>query len=109
VSLILGVTNRGEVFFTCNHGRNNSTTLQLFFSQLVSFLDSYDTLWRADTVVMLDNASYHKSKIFLNSMQSIPLMFLGPYQFRMAPVELAFAYLKGGNLISSAFRGGVQS
>mgnify|MGYP000046199486 CR=1 FL=1 len=46
--------------------------------------------------MLLDNAPYHKGCIFSESVKkmNLPLAFLGPYQFKMAPVELVFAYIK---------------
>jgi transposase len=49
---------------------------------------------------MIDNAPYHRSKAtreFLENL-SIPVLFLGPYQFNMAPVEKLFAYLKNRDM-----------
>ena len=28
----------------------------------------------------------------------VPLMFMGPYQFKMAPIELFFSYIKSKDL-----------
>jgi hypothetical protein len=52
--------------------------------------------WRENTVIMLDNAPYHRS---LNNMRryqtlKVPIMFLGPYHFKLAPIELFLSYLK---------------
>ncbi len=32
------------------------------------------------------------------SKLKLPIMFLGPYHFELAPVELFFSFLKGQNL-----------
>ena len=49
---------------------------------------------------MLDNAPYHRSKINLERYKDflLPVMFLGPYHFKLAPVEMIFAYIKDRNL-----------
>jgi hypothetical protein len=56
--------------------------------------------WRENTVFMLDNASYHRSNKNLERYQklNIPIMFLGPYHFKMAPAELMLSYIKHRNL-----------
>ena len=49
---------------------------------------------------MFDNAAYHRSnkiRQFYNDAH-IPVMFLGPYQFGLAPVEMMFSYIKSRNL-----------
>ena len=52
------------------------------------------------TLIMIDNAPYHRSAITKDFAQrmSLPLMFLGPYQFAMAPVEKFFAFIKARDL-----------
>jgi len=49
---------------------------------------------------MVDNASYHKSRENLERYEKlgIPMLFLGPYHFRLAPIELMFCYIKERNL-----------
>ncbi len=44
----------------------------------------------------MDNAPVHKGRIFTENVKrmQLPIAFLGPYQFKMAPVELVFAYIK---------------
>ena len=36
--------------------------MQLFFTELIKTLDAEDRNWRANSVIMMDNASYHDSK-----------------------------------------------
>jgi hypothetical protein len=49
---------------------------------------------------MVDNAAYHKSKLMqsLYSKINLPVMFLGPYHYKMAPVEMFFAFIKNRDL-----------
>jgi hypothetical protein len=72
----------------------------MFLAKLVGYLDVLNPGWRNSTLIMIDNAPYHRSKStqeFL-SRHCIPVMFLGPYQFSMAPVEKFFAFFKGRDL-----------
>jgi hypothetical protein len=49
---------------------------------------------------MLDNASYHRSPATRELMVGLrlPVMFLGPYHFRMAPIEMVFNFIKDHDL-----------
>jgi transposase len=94
------VSSKGEAFFTINNGITNKYTILYFILKLVEHLDSRNKHWRSKVIFMLDNASYHKSKLmrgFLSRL-NIPLMFLGPYHFKMAPIEIFFAYIKNRDL-----------
>ena len=70
--------------------------MQLFFTDLILTLDAEDRNWRANTVLMMDNASYHDSKDVLElfKKQRVPVMYLGAYSYHMAPTEMVFAALK---------------
>ena len=45
---------------------------------------------------MLDNAPYHRGAVLKKVFEKldIPVMYLGPYHFKMAPIELMFSYIK---------------
>jgi len=53
----------------------------LFLIKLSNYLDSVDPKWRQDTIIMVDNAPYHRSKLMMEKYEllKVPLMFLGPY------------------------------
>ena len=90
----------GEVWYTANRGITNSDTFCLFVVKLVEHLDSLEREWRKRTVLMLDNANYHRSDNTQRVMKQlhVPVLYLGPYHFRMAPVEMLFNYIKGRDL-----------
>ena len=62
MNLILGVASSGEMFYTINHGRTNQTTFIFFLCKLVKALDFQDRNWRSNTVILIDNAPYHRSR-----------------------------------------------
>jgi transposase len=99
-NIIAAISSNGEFYFTLNSGRNNSLTLLHFFVRLVRHFNLFRPRWRENTVFMLDNASYHKSedikKKFLELKLSV--IYLGPYQFDMAPIENFFSYIKQRDL-----------
>ena len=80
-NIIAGVSNKNEVYFTLNLGSNNSSTFKLFLSKLVTHLSKANSDWRNSTMLLIDNASFHKSREVLEYVRrnDIPLMFLGPY------------------------------
>ena len=70
--------------------------MQIYFMALVKKLDKHNPNWREKTVVLLDGASYHNSKptIQVFELLRIPVMFLGPHSYNVAPCELYFAWFK---------------
>jgi hypothetical protein len=60
-NIIAGVSNRNEVFYTCNIGRTNSISFGFFLCKLVDHLNADDFHWRERTLIILDNAQYHRS------------------------------------------------
>jgi hypothetical protein len=100
VNIIAGVSSTGGLYYTINRGKTNSWTFLLFIVKLVEHLDSIDREWRKKTVIMIDNASYHRSAITKAKLEylNVPIMYLGPYHFRLAPVELFFSFIKGKDL-----------
>jgi hypothetical protein len=62
VSLIMAVSNKGDIYFTANRGMNNGITVLLFLQKLTAVLDAKDAGWRDYTTLLLDNAPYHKGK-----------------------------------------------
>ena len=81
MNLIIGVSSIGEFFYTINHGRTNATTFLFFLTKLVKHLSESDTNWREKTVLLIDNAPYHRSKMIMDKYLelNLPLMFFGPY------------------------------
>ena len=83
------VQQQGEVLISVNEGKTTAQIFLLFITKSVTHFDMADTGWRAHMIAMLDNAAYHRSQ----STQA-PIEFLGPYEFRMAPVENLFSFFK---------------
>ena len=72
----------------------------------MEILDQEDNNWRETTVLLIDNASYHRSKKLFKFYKKlkIPVMFMAPYSPMVAPIELLFSYLKSGNLNSARLK-----
>ena len=71
-----------------------------FLLRLVAIFDTEDPDWRSNTVVVLDNASYHHSEEAQRAMAAleVPTMLAGPYGYDASPCEKLFAHLKVGDL-----------
>ena len=56
--------------------------------------------WRDETVILLDNATYHRSAEVRAGFKKlgVPVIYSGPYSFESAPIETWFAHLKTGEL-----------
>ena len=67
---------------------------------LADTLDKDSPDWRNKTIILVDNASYHKSASTLKVLEvlELPIMYSGPYSFSIAPCELFFSRLKQGML-----------
>jgi hypothetical protein len=100
INIIAGISNRNRLFFSINKGTNNSTTFLNFLLQLSLHLDNTQPAWRDCTIIMIDNAPYHRSRDLAKQIKelSLPMFFLGPYQFNLAPVEKFFNVLKSQDL-----------
>lgn len=71
-----------------------------FIVKLCEHLDHIESNWRRNSIIMLDNAQYHRGTVVKQQFAElhVPVMFLGPYHFKMAPVELFFSYIKSKDL-----------
>lgn len=100
IAFIAAMCSSGEVWFTVNCGMTNSETFCLFLAKLVEHLDGVDRDWRENSVVLLDNANYHRGIATQTLMASLrlPVLFLGPYHFNLSPVELLFNCVKARDL-----------
>ena len=100
MNLIMGISSYGKFYYSVNLGTTNGDTFFYFLLKLIHLLDTEDLKWREHTVIMLDNAGYHKSQQNMERYREykVPVMFLGPYHFSLAPVELMFNIVKERNL-----------
>lgn len=96
INIICALTSTGEVWYTVNSGKTKTDSFAWFMVKIVEHLDSHDQDWRKRTIIMVDNAQYHRSEPIkkLITNLNIPWLYMGPYQFRVAPVEMVFNYVK---------------
>jgi len=100
INIIAGISNQGNFFYSINRGKVTASVIKWFLIKLITHLNSVDKTWRLNTIIMLDNAAYHRSLLKDNWLTElkIPVMFVGPYHFKLSPIELYFNYIKGFNL-----------
>ena len=63
-------------------------------------LDVESPGWQEESIILLDNASWHNSgemKERLAKMQ-LPIIYSAPYSYSTAPIELLFSALKLGDI-----------
>ena len=59
--MLTAIDTEGNLFFALSHGNTDTFTKRLFLSNLAMALDGSSPDWRANSVVMMDNASYNTS------------------------------------------------
>jgi len=59
-------------------------------------LDEERPGWRQTSILLIDNAPYHKSDQMLNYFEDeqLPILYTGPHSYDAAPIELLFSALK---------------
>ena len=100
VAILAAIDNRGKAFISLGTSNTDSSVMLAFFSELCASLDCEDSSWREHSVVLLDNASYHRSAEVRAGIKKLgmPTIYSGPYCYVSAPVELYFALLKRGDM-----------
>ena len=100
MNIIAALTSTGDFIYSVNCGKTNGHTFGFFLMKLCQQFDSEDLNWRKNTILMLDNAGYHRGVIARDIMEKLhlPVLYLGPYHFRMALVEMAFNFIKNHDL-----------
>ena len=78
----------------------DADVMLLFLCHLFRQLDQEEPGWQEDSVVLLDNAAWHTSAVMRKRLARLgaKILYSGPYSYSAAPVELAFAALKLGEL-----------
>lgn len=96
ITVWAGLDTEGEVYLSLLQSNSNNSVMEIFLRKLVLKLQRDDKDWRENTVILLDNASYHTSdsSVDLLGGLDIPVIFTGPYSYDGAPIELLFAAIK---------------
>ena len=104
ISMWTAITSNGAVFSTVWHGSINSTIFMSFMTKLKEFINKSLNVSLSKTLVILDNASTHKSKdlreFYIN--EGFNVAFIPAYTPEFAPIEKHFARLKHLVLVETA-------
>ena len=100
VTLIGAIDSKGAAYLSIATGNTDSDVFVTYLYHLAATLDRESEDWRKETLLLLDNALYHKSDQTRKAIKKlgIRVIFSGPYCFESAPIEVWFSHLKTGDL-----------
>ena len=98
--MIIGFDTLGNIYASFTQANTDSKIMAIYIRQLVKKLDKDRPKWRLDTCITFDNATYHVSTETMAILKAlnVPLMFLGPHSYNVAPQELLFAAIKSTHM-----------
>ena len=100
LSMITALDTEGRIWFSLSHANTDSNTMMVFLHYLMKALDNETPDWRDNTLLLWDNASYHRShetKTIVQKM-GLKIIYSGPYGYSASPIELLFGSLKVGEI-----------
>jgi hypothetical protein len=99
VTLVGVVDSNGNIYTTLFQSKSNERTTILGIVELVKMLDIEDQNWRQNSVLIIDNVKYHKSKKLKESLRKmkIPVLYPSPYSPMVLSVEMLFGLIKTGD------------
>ena len=115
ISLIACVGSDGSALYSLTQINTDHRVFCLYLTELVKKLSAADKDWRDNSVLLLDNASYHVCPETLSYLAwlNVEVIFSGPCKYKSifllnminpidsystAPAELLFAHFKQGQL-----------
>ena len=104
-SIIMTIFANGWWFVLISNSNTNAEIFEFYLKKLNCWLVSKDLFGYQKLWLTLDNWSYHKGKKIVKLMRSFNwnTLFLPPYSPSLAPIELAFGYLK--KMLAKKWRG----
>ena len=96
ISMIVALASTGEVYCALTQVNTDSDVISHFMGRLANELEIENPDFRDHTVILLDNASYHRSdqtRAYVERL-GLQVMLTAPYSYAGSPVELFFAYFK---------------
>ena len=100
ISLIAALDTDGKIWFALTQANTDSDVMTTFLRYLVRKLDVESPGWQENSLILLDNASWHTNPVMKQRLarMGLPVIYSGPYCYASAPIELMFAALKLGEL-----------
>ena len=109
VNMIAAVSSEGFVWLGLTQANTDEDIMRLFLSKLaLIFTKQFGQGWREKVIVLIDGASYHRSKetrICIQNLQ-MKVVLSAPYSYAAAPAELFFAHFKRGDFNPDRIRSG---
>ncbi len=98
--MLMAIGSDGSLYCSLTQVNTDHRVFCVFISKLVAKLNERDKNWKERTIVVLDGASYGtcKESIYHMMMLGLKICVSAPYSYSAAPIELAFAYFKTGQL-----------
>ena len=95
-SLITSITSLGEVFAISTVGAVNSSMFIEFLSKLKLFVERKGSTYIENCLIILDNASIHRSQQSIQYLQSngFNVAYIHAYTPEFSPIEKYFSRLK---------------
>ena len=108
ISVQLAICTDGRLYCSLAQANTDSRTFCLFVSWLSRKLTREDADWRTNTLLLIDGARYQTCRESVAHMRALGfrVVISAPYSYATAPVELAFAFLKQGDLNPRSLRTG---
>ena len=94
--MIAAIDNFGGIYWAILQSTVDNEVMTVFLTHLVAKLAQEESDWARNTVLLLDNASYHHHSGVLNQLmlQGVDVLYTGPYSFSGSPIELFYASMK---------------
>ena len=98
--MIAAVDTEGRCYMSILQVNSDSEVFCLFIQKLLAKLTSEDINWRANTVIQIDQASYHKSPYTRAYLQreEVKVLLMASYAYDASVCELFFAAVKRTNI-----------
>lgn len=98
--MILGIDTICKIYVSLMQSNSNTSTMRIFLNALIKKLDEENHYWQHNTVIMLDNATYHTCSSTLKVFEELgaPVLFTGPHSYSACPAELVFAAFKAADI-----------
>ena len=99
VNMIAALDTDGRLYLSLTQVNTDSDVMLMFLSRLALVLTKEDPEWRTNTVLVLDNAPYHRAKGVKEHLVKLgaSVVLSGPYSYAAAPCETFFSLYKRGN------------
>ena len=94
--MIAALDTNGRLYLSLTQVNTDANVMLMFLSRLASVLSAEDPNWRENTVLLLDNAPYHRAKEVKQHLLNLGVktVLSGQYSYSAAVCESFFAYYK---------------